>query len=59
MIMTPPMSGVLCLSFPSYMTHHDVTLQQQCWFNGHTQTPTSSALKVTADNKEYTNKSVR
>lgn len=35
-------------------THHDVTLQQQCRFNGHTQTPAASALKVTVDITMYT-----
>lgn len=41
------------------MTHHDVTLEQKCRFDGHTQPPAASALKVTADNAEDTNKSVR
>lgn len=53
------MPGVFCLSLPYHMTHHDVTLQQQGWLNGHTQTPASTALKVTADNKVKTNKPVR
>lgn len=30
-------------------THHDVTLQQERWLDGHTQTPAAGALEVTAE----------
>lgn len=34
------------LGSPVIAFDHDVTLQQQSWFDGHTQSPSSSALKV-------------
>lgn len=48
----------VCHFLPMW-THHDVTLQQQRRFDGHTQPPASGALKVTVDNTADTNKPVK
>lgn len=48
-----PYQGSPVCHFLPMWTHHDVTLQQQCRFDGHTQTSATRALKVTVDITMY------
>lgn len=42
--------GVAPLTPPPHTsTHHDVSLEQERWLDGHTQTPAAGALEVTAE----------